>query len=258
MYSTSYEHRDAGPNDVFFHSLMASVEAKDALGAGFGMNSNVASLFVHLEMNAIAEYYDVYQLRETATYEIYRLLTESWRDVASWYPAFLEATFSKTSDANLHSLLVDISLPHLDELHGLVYGQDVNIDVPASFLSALLGKSRQPSLYMKQELASTKRGCLALTKRLIRMLDTTTCPFCALRIPPGKLNRKSADEATTVFKSDGQKVLVWYDDTQTIKSRCIDCSAEEVIPLNDLPGVAEALRHRSPTSTMHLYDVAVW
>lgn len=140
MYCGDYESEETDSNDVLFHSLLANVKAKDSLDANVAMNSTVASLFIHLEMNSIADFYDVYQLRETALDRIRNILAKSWKQVVNWYPAFLEATCKKTTDTNLHSLLVEISMSHCNELDGLVYGCGVDLDVPSSYFSALLGK----------------------------------------------------------------------------------------------------------------------
>lgn len=101
----------------------------------------VASLFIHLEMNFIADIYDVYQSREHAVERIRTIMTRAWPRVYAWYPAFLEATFKKSTDRKLHSLLVDVSLSHFGELDGSIFGSGVDLDVPAFFYSDLLGKA---------------------------------------------------------------------------------------------------------------------
>lgn len=143
MYGSSYEPAEANSNDALFHSTLANVKAKESLGTDFGMNQTVASLFIHLEMNSIADFYDIYQLREIAIQEINGILTICWTEVNDWYPAFLEATFKKTTDVTLHSMLVNITSSHLGELSGSVYGRNVNLDIPVWFLSALLEKIQE-------------------------------------------------------------------------------------------------------------------
>lgn len=69
------------------------------------MNAVGDSLYLHLKMHSIAEYYDTYQLRETAVHSIRHILVDCWDPVPPWYPNFLEAAFATTRDAGCSSRL---------------------------------------------------------------------------------------------------------------------------------------------------------
>lgn len=131
-----------------------------------GMNATVGALFLHLEMNAIGEFYDVDQLRETAVYRIRLILAESWEAVFNWYPAFLEEAFGKTNDAGLHCLLVEVTGARLDELRGSLFGGGAFLEVPASFYSAVLAKSQESMIGMREVLSTADSMWETLTTRL--------------------------------------------------------------------------------------------
>lgn len=215
MYTGSYEAgEEAGTNDDLVHALLENVKAKNSLtGDKAKINSTVAALFIHLEMNSIADFYDVYQLPERAFHKIQAILTTSWEQVAIWYPVFLEATSKKTADSKIHSLLVDISLPHFDELDGSVFGTDKTLDVPASFYSALLGK-------VKKSLGSTteERNSGEVLKDVFRPSNCTFCTrfnnYSTMTFPAG----------TTRFMHDGKSFFVWHSETSTFKRTCRYCS----------------------------------
>lgn len=205
MYSGTYEPQEADLSNALIDSLLANVRAKKSLKENVEINSVVSSLFFHLEMNSIGDFYEVYQLRETAVNKIRAILTESWEQVANWYPALIEATFKKTTDTNLHSLLVDNSLSHFRELDGSVFGRDVDLDVPGSFFSALLGdlKNKSPLNLVKMAQASCCQSCGADDCQI----DTFSCfiiPF-------------STNYRTRSFIRDGE--------SQTMRKSCTYCGA---------------------------------
>lgn len=210
MYGGHYESEETDSNDVLFHSLLANVKAKDSLGADVAINSTVASLFIHLEMNSIADFYDVYQLRETALDRIRDILTQSWNQVVNWYPAFLEATFKKTTESNLHSLLVHASLPHAEELNGLVFGGSANVDVPAPFFSGLLGKVYKDTT----PLAKSNFG-----ETVMNFLEANFCDYCHRQ--DGTVSE--VPNHSTTFIDNTRTVIVWYHQEQELKRLCQRC-----------------------------------
>lgn len=148
MYTGSYDSDEAGSNGALVYEVLKSVKASEGLiRSKPNVSSTVTSLIIHLEMNSIADFYDVYQLRETALERITSILGDSWEEVIPWYPAFLEAAFKETTDTNLHYLLVNFSMIHYSELNGLVFGRGVNLDVPISFYSSLLGDLQSMSSF---------------------------------------------------------------------------------------------------------------
>lgn len=165
IYTGKYNPEDTETNGCRPSSQAASVRGKDPR-----INAVGKSLFLHLEMISIAEFYDVDQLRETATHSIRHILVDFWDTISPWYPAFIEAAFEKTNDVGLHTLVVDITSSHLDDLHGSVFGSGANLDVPAWFFSAVLEKSQKSVVGMKQVLLTADQMWQNLTHRLEDML----------------------------------------------------------------------------------------
>lgn len=205
MYYGSYVAQEAVPSNALFHSLLLDVKAVESLYEDVEINSVVSSLFIHLEMNSIADFYDVYQLRETAVEEIRSILVGSWEQVFDWYPAFVEATFKKTTDSNLHSLLVDISLSHFTELDGSVFGRDTNVDAPVSFFSSLL--------------AGLRNGP---TTSITKMFQLTWCRFCEMS--DGGLDSHGLSSSFTIYANNTSRMFTWDSATQNVQKQCPYCS----------------------------------
>lgn len=222
MYYTRYEPaHNVDLNYALFRSILAKNRAKDDLGANSEMNPTVMLLFIHLEMNSIADYYNVHQLRQAANYEIRKILDDSWEEIVDWYPAFLEATFKKTADVNLHTFLVDISLSHYEELDGVVYGSGVSLDVPASFYSAILGN-------MKKDLVTAKKKQLN-PDMLEKLFQPRNCKICGNYIFGCTIN-KPRNASLITFATGGRHLqFAWNHDTQTSGISCPKCFREGVL-----------------------------
>jgi hypothetical protein len=85
------------------------------------------SLLFHVKMNAIADYYDVSELRVCANAKINNILDTSWS--SHNFPIVLREVFSSTGDKELHNILSKVMVAHIDEL----IGQAENIAPPDLF-----------------------------------------------------------------------------------------------------------------------------
>lgn len=221
MYNESYQADENNKEleDALMQSLLENIKAEKNLPADAKMGSTGTSLFIHLEMNSIADLYDVYRLQKESVEKIRLILIESWSEIIDCYPAFLEATFKKTNDTRLHSLLVDVSLSHFDELDDLIFGDDINLDVPASFFSALLSR-----LSKRAEPGPTKVKKPDFVKVLEELFRPEPCEHC------NDFNYFTVRSDDTVkFTHPGDNpMFVWVPQTQTLLRHCYECGGRSV------------------------------
>lgn len=161
IYTGSYEIDEPGSANHGPSSQVLGVRGKAPTIAAVGN-----ALLLHLEMNSIADFYGVHQLRKTTVRKIRYLLTEYWGIISRWYPAFLEAAFEETNDFGLHMLLVEITASRFSDLYGLVFGCGAKVDVPPWFYSAVLERSRESVIKMKEVLMTADQMWQSLTNRI--------------------------------------------------------------------------------------------
>lgn len=164
IYTGGYEPAESGPGGRRLPVQIAGARG-DPNTTGTGN-----ALFFHLRMNAIAGMYDVYQLREMTVHKIRHILTDSWDIVSPLYPAFLEEAFRTTEDVALHMLLVEVTVSHLDQLRGSVFGGNTSLEVPPWFYSTVLERSQESVVKIREVLSSADQMWQSLTERLENML----------------------------------------------------------------------------------------
>jgi hypothetical protein len=74
-------------------------------------------LLRNVRVNAIADYYDIPQLKQLANTKIQHLLKTSWS--ADGFSDILKEAFNSTSDMALHSIMTLTAATHIEELHEL-------------------------------------------------------------------------------------------------------------------------------------------
>jgi hypothetical protein len=79
------------------------------------------SLLFHVKMNAIADYYDIPELRHRASTKIQTIFNTQWSPHD--FRIVIREVFNSTGDKELHNILSEVMTAHLDELIGL--GEDI-------------------------------------------------------------------------------------------------------------------------------------
>lgn len=97
-------------------------------------------LFIYLELNSIADYFDIANLRESANQKIERLLQDHWREIQPMFGIFVERTYGKTSDRDLHSLIISYTVSRIQDLKN-EFSDFVELDIPKDYFAAVLCKS---------------------------------------------------------------------------------------------------------------------
>jgi len=138
MYTHNYyDNMQAGANDISVYETDSRSEAELQF-QDLGLQTNVhqttlqiapeikwevvrtttlKSLLFHVKMNAIADYYDIPELRHEANTKARSILNTSWypRD----FPVIIREVFNSTGDKELHDIISDVMAAHIYELIGL-------------------------------------------------------------------------------------------------------------------------------------------
>lgn len=232
MYTGSYGIKASESIDFFNSFLSETIGSKGHIE---DMTPPAAALFIHLEMNSIADFYDVYQLRETSVQRMSAILTRFWDSSIRWYPIFLEMAYKKTADANLHLCLVETTFSHLEELEGLVFGQGANLDVPYSFLSAVLAKTCDTIGSTKRKVEETRQRWEDMEHAVAEVFQPQSswpCPVTAsgCRTVP----HIPIEAGANTFVNNSGKILKWNHKRRILNIRCQGCATERAVPFKRL------------------------
>lgn len=104
------------------------------------LKDNTKRLFIYLELNSIADFYDVANLRENANQKIEKLLQDNWREIQPLFGAFVERVYGKTSDKDLQSLIITYSVSHIQDLK-TEFASFAELDIPKEFFAIVLCRS---------------------------------------------------------------------------------------------------------------------
>lgn len=96
----------------------------------------LSSLLFHVKMNAIADYYDVSELRVRANAKIRTILDTSWFSYN--FPIVLREVFGSTGDKELHGILSKVMVAHIDELIGQAESSIAPADLFSDFAMSVV------------------------------------------------------------------------------------------------------------------------
>ena len=194
MYThTYYDNTQAGPDDTSLLEVSSQQEVEFQT-QHFGLQANVhqttsqivpeteektgdtmkatalKSLLFHIQMNSIADYYDIPKLRHRANTEIQNILNTSWFPCN--FPIIIQEVVKSTGDKELRNILSDAMVAHMDELVEL--GEDI---APPELISDFsFGVICKLVAVSKQKFESVNKFKALLNK-------TSRCHYCFLEFP---------------------------------------------------------------------------
>ncbi|KAF4632577.1 hypothetical protein G7Y89_g5550 [Cudoniella acicularis] len=108
-------------------------------------------LLRHIKVNAIADYYDIPQLKRLANTKIQNFLETNWS--ANNFSAVVEEAFNSTSDTALHKIITSTAAAHIEEL---VQHEDfTTVTVMSDFALGIL-RNMIATYKVKEELSAQK------------------------------------------------------------------------------------------------------
>lgn len=145
----------------------AKTETEDVM-----KSTTLKSLLFHVKMNAIADYYDIPELRHESSTRVKEILNTSWspRD----FPIIIQEVVNSTSDKELHDIISDVMAAHIDEI-GMGDPQGLIGDFAGSVLRKVVvaNKSSKHMLVQRvEDLESKLHGTKQLAEREMSRANT--------------------------------------------------------------------------------------
>jgi hypothetical protein len=123
-------------------------------------------LLLHVEVNSIADYYDVPNLKEMANERIKRLLDHQW--IADGFCNVLNQAMSTSTDENLHTILAAVTSAHVEDVIGQDSFSDLELTGKFTTMVLLNVISAQSAKYKALEESNAKSR---------KSLQTWTCAW---------------------------------------------------------------------------------
>jgi len=108
-------------------------------------------LLRHIKVNAIADYYDIPQLKQLADTKIQNILETNWS--ANNFPDVVEEAFRSTSDTALHKIITSTAAAHIEEL--VEHEDFATLTVMSDFALGIL-RNLIAAYKVKEELSTQK------------------------------------------------------------------------------------------------------